>query len=65
MIKYITIAADQIIKGHSVGFLGLGDHRKIINEQYELGYKFIGWVPVTFGDSTINEIDLIFEKIKE
>jgi len=62
MFKYITIAADQIVKGHSEGWLGAGDHKRIIQEQYADGYEYIGWLPVTFGThGTIKEIDLIFK----
>lgn len=66
MFKYITIAADQVVEGHSVGWLGKGDHRKIIEEQYAEGYEYSGWLPVTFGSKgSIKEVDLIFKKIKE
>lgn len=63
MFRYITVAADQVVEGHSVGWLGQGDHRKIIEEQYAAGYTYVGWLPVTFGRSgSIKEIDMIFKK---
>lgn len=63
MFKYITMAADQVAAGHSSGWLGQGDHRKVIEEQYEAGYTYVGWLPVTFGHhGAIKEVDLIFRK---
>lgn len=63
MFKYITMAADQVVEGHSSGWLGQGDHRKIIEGQYEAGYTYVGWLPVTFGrHGSIKEVDLIFKK---
>lgn len=65
LFKYVTIAADQVHKGHSEGWLGTGDYKKIIEEHYCNGYEYIGWLPVTFGTrGTIKEIDMIF-KAKE
>ncbi len=42
----------------------LKEHREIIKEYTEKGYKYIGFVPVSFGPSGKTlAIDLIFEKI--
>lgn len=42
----------------------LKEHREIIKEYVEKGYKYIGFVPVSFGPSGKTlAIDLIFEKI--
>lgn len=42
----------------------LKNHQEVINEYTEKGYKYVGFIPVTFGPSgKILAIDLIFEKI--
>ena len=51
MFKNITMAADQVVEGHSSGWLGQGDHRKVIGEQHEPGCFFS---PV-FGDAGVIE----------
>ena len=41
----------------------LKNHQEVINEYVEKGYKYVGFIPVTFGPSGKTlAIDLIFEK---
>ena len=41
----------------------LNGHQEVIKEYVEKGYKYIGFIPVTFGASGKTlAIDLIFEK---
>jgi Domain of unknown function (DUF4177) len=51
----------KISKFIGAKFEGL-EHRKIINEYAEKGYRYVGYIPTNISDyGKIKELDLIFE----
>lgn len=61
---YVTMAFAQIANGQSEGFLTEGHHHDLLEKKYSEGYRYVGWVPVTYGfQYQIKEVELIFEKI--
>ena len=56
--EYVTIVHESVL-----GYSKFGEHREIINEYAEKGYKYAGFVPVKSDDrGKLIKIDLIFEK---
>ena len=57
----------EYVKLHMGKFIGAGskEHRKIIDEYAEKGYRYAGYIPTDINDyGKILEMDLIFEKDK-
>ena len=57
----------EYVKLHIGKFVGAGsnEHRKIIDEYAEKGYRYAGYIPTDINDyGKIREMDLIFEKDK-
>ncbi|MDE5991424.1 MAG: DUF4177 domain-containing protein [Oscillospiraceae bacterium] len=57
----------EYVKLHIGKFIGAGsnEHRKIIDEYAEKGYRYAGYIPTDITDyGKIKEMDLIFEKDK-
>ncbi|MBD5146492.1 MAG: DUF4177 domain-containing protein [Ruminococcus sp.] len=57
----------EYVKLHIGKFVGAGsnEHRKIIDEYAEKGYRYAGYIPTDITDyGKIKEMDLIFEKDK-
>ncbi len=41
----------------------ISEHRDIINEMSDKGYRYVGWIPTKiFGYGNIDTVELIFEK---
>ena len=58
MYKYKYVRLDNEALVYSI----FTDHRRIIDEHAEKGYRFVGFIPVkSDGNGKIKEMDLIFE----
>lgn len=58
-MKYVRLQYDN----NKLTTAELKNHRDVIDEYVEKGYKYIGFIPVIFGPSGKTlAIDLIFEK---
>ena len=56
--EYVTIK----VKNNVVKDAVLSEHRQIINEYAEKGFKYAGYIPTRLGPSgKVIELDLIFE----
>ena len=56
--EYVTLK----VKNNVVKDAVLLEHRQIINEYAEKGYRYVGYVPTRLGPSgKVIELDLIFE----
>lgn len=61
MKRYEYVAVDYSAKG--VVFSYVSEHREIITNYAEKGYRYIGFVPTEIGaNGCMRKIDLIFEK---
>lgn len=61
MRAYEYVAVDYCAKG--VVFSCVSEHREIMDEYAQKGYRYIGFIPTEVGaNGCIRKIDLIFEK---
>lgn len=55
--EYVSVHIGRVIGAKSE------DHRQIIDEYAEKGYRYVGYIPTVMNDcGKIKDIDLIFER---